>query len=1281
MKHPLFVRLLSLFLAFALMVPCFPQVTAEELIEEIAGQTEAVEETEASEAAETTEASEEADVTEPSEETEVTEPSEETEATEPSEETEVTEPSEETEATESSEETEATEPSEETEATEPEETEPTEETEPEELPYGFHGMPEGYEQHERSLEKRDAMQKQAVLEAMSQLTAGRDYVPNQITVSAATEEEALLIAQAYCGELTHFANELALITLQDATVLEAMEASLNEELNLPTASPNYTFRLNPMPSSITNAAFAAVPTEMDWSAWVQDTLTNPDPALLYPYEYDYQYAHDVVDSYAAWGVTLGDSDIQVAVVDSGVDIDHADLQNIATYNVGCGTDDIVGHGTHVCGIIASTLNNGLGGSGIAPNVSVTSYRCADNYGSVSSYYMYQGIYTATSRGADIISLSIGGYWPDAASWDDCDIEYAIRRANSYGVTVIAAMGNDGSNTMCYPAAYNGVIAVAATDRSNRRAWYSNFGAWCDVAAPGSDIYSTYPRELDTNDGLQDGYTRLDGTSMATPVVTAVCALYMSWFGHVSPTQMEKILESSAVKCSDSGMGAGIVNIANMLDGKPSAPTFRLYNNNAILFDYEEYDGSVVPCETQLSFATYGDDQSRFVLYTTDGKTPGVKNGQIVNGTEVNGRIDLSPFAGSTVTIKAVQVSGMGIPGKVLTKKIKVADSTQITGITISGPDVIVSGRTGQFTATVNPADKANQSVVWSIVSPNRADVKISKAGVLTTPKNYSGTITIRATSAVNSSYSATKPVSVRIINPVAKMALNYSKFTMFNDTTLPLYVATMVDASGYPIDPDYSGVEWVSSNKKVATVDQDGNVIAVGKGKAVITCKALDGSKKSAKCTITVMQQVTGIAITGNTAIHPGGATVLKATVYPSNANNKRVFWTLDSAPAGVTISTTGSLKVPSYISSGTITVRATPCDGFDSNTYATYTLKIQPKITSLYLDERTTYEGWAGGPTYNSKGSITKFELFSVDLNETSAQDNYCELAAYTTGGSVGVTWTSSNPAVASISENGKITAHKAGTAKITVKAMDCSKKSASVTIKVTNPVSYMEIKTNAPQMSNYTPYIGIGKSVTNKIVFGDTYGVPGNKKVEWDFAVYEVDYMGNAVYNWTNFMKTNKMVTVSNGKVTVKKTASAVWNNVGSTDGYYNELMLELYCYSTDGSYTMATKNFLLIPPTTDMFMYSNYKSVSCYRNGQGVAYFRSNQWHLFENFYECGFIATSSNPKVASVVGIYTDEYGDGYDYACYFATGQKGTAKITLKATDGSNKSCSFTVRVP
>lgn len=1288
MRYSMSTRLLSLILAAALLIPCIPQGSATASEPELAPVTETVEVVETTETAETAESTEASEETEAPEVTEVVEETEATEETKAVEETEATEAAEAIEKTEA---TEATEAVEETEATEA-----TEAVEEAALSHGFLGMPEGYQLSEEDRNARTAAKEHKVLETLSGLIPGENYAENQILVSAETEEEALLIAQAYCGELTDFGYGIALITLTEATTQEAVEASMDESLNLPVASPNYKYRIEPIisePEAASSSTFSFnAPTRKTWNDWIHDTLKeNADPALLHPHDSNYQYMHDVVDSYAAWGVNTGDKDIVVAVIDSGVDISHPDLHNIHAYDVGLGTTDDLGHGTHVSGIIAAALGNAEGGAGIAPNVSVTSYRAGlwvteygETYFTFPSLYLSRAIKAAADNGAHIINMSLGG--PSYSTIEQEAIDYAYEK----GVTVVAAMGNDGSNTVNYPAAYDHVIAVAATDRSNNRAWYSNYGDWCDISAPGSGIYSTLPG---------DDYEAWDGTSMAAPVVTGAIALYMSAKGYnPGPDHIEKVLESSAVKCKDKGMGAGIVNIANMLDDKPEAPAY------GFVYEGKEYEpeGSVLPCETSLYFATPGNDEKWFILYTLDGKTPSVKDGQIINGSyyKPGTPIPLSPYVGGSVTVKAMQVSSLGIPGKVLTLKLKVADSTKVTSVSIEGPSRLAAGKKGQFVATVYPTDKADQDVVWSIVSPNRSDIKIDKKGVLTTPKNYFGTVTVKATSAADGRYCATANVDVEIVNPVSKIALNLKTANIYVNQSEKLSIAQLEDSKKNPISQEDAGIQWTSSNPKVATVDGNGNVKALSKGKSTITCKALDGSNKSAKCTVTVKQQVESIEISGNTAISPKESTALKAAVSPATANTKSVTWSVDagSLRRGVSISSSGKVSVPAdydYRNYPQITVYAAAKDGQGADD--SHTLTVQPKITGLTIEMQEDYVGLAQGAEYKAdkKGNLilNTVHLFSLDLTEHPHDDTLCALKAVPTGGIVDIIWSSSNPSVASISDNGNVTAHKAGTVKITAKALDGSKKTASVTIKVGNPVSYMEIKTSAPQMTNYTPYIGIGKSVSNSVAFGNTYGVPSNKKVTWDFNVSEVkmEWHDDGAYfeevhvkDWTNTFKTNKLVTVSSsGKVSVKSDVKDYWYEINPdeydteyTDNYTHEFMLELYAYAEDGTDTMTSKRFILMPTTTKMGV--NMKSGYASPNDVYVNVMYSDQHNAFFMGYEYGFIATSSNPKVASVTRIYPNGYYNFFDVE--FATGKRGTAKITIKATDGSNKSCSFTVKV-
>ena len=181
----------------------------------------------------------------------------------------------------------------------------------------------------------------------------------------------------------------------------------------------------------------------------------------------------------------------------------------------------------------------------------------------------------------------------------------------------------------------------------------------------------------------------------------------------------------------------------------------------------------------------------------------------------------------------MQVNGLGMASAVFSKKLTVAASTQITGVTVSGPSELIAGKTGEFTAVVEPADKANQSVTWSISSYSSSmyAAKIdAKTGKLTTPKNMSGWVKVVATSTVSGIKSQPFTVNVKQMNPVAKMTLDHTSVVLVKGYLTGLH-ASMVDTYGNPVAHD---VKWISSNPKIATVDDSGKVTAVAKGTTTI---------------------------------------------------------------------------------------------------------------------------------------------------------------------------------------------------------------------------------------------------------------------------------------------------------------------------------------------------------------------------------------------------------------------------------------------------------------
>jgi len=185
------------------------------------------------------------------------------------------------------------------------------------------------------------------------------------------------------------------------------------------------------------------------------------------------------------------------------------------------TADLSGHGTHVAGIAAASFDNDTGISGMAPNARLMDVKVlavgADGRTSGDCADVADGIVWAANQGADVINMSLGSPSPCPAM--ALAIDYAFNR----GALLVAAAGNDGTTDRLYPAAYDHVLSVAATDNGDRIAGFSNRGAsWVDVAAPGVGIVSTLPT-YDNATGVV-GYGYLSGTSMAAPIVSGIAGL-------------------------------------------------------------------------------------------------------------------------------------------------------------------------------------------------------------------------------------------------------------------------------------------------------------------------------------------------------------------------------------------------------------------------------------------------------------------------------------------------------------------------------------------------------------------------------------------------------------------------------------------------------------------------------------------------------------------------------------------------------------------------------------
>ena len=347
---------------------------------------------------------------------------------------------------------------------------------------------------------------------------------------------------------------------------------------------------------------------------------------------------------------------------------------------------------------------------------------------------------------------------------------------------------------------------------------------------------------------------------------------------------------------------------------------------------------------------------------------------------------------------------------------------------------------------------------------------------------------------------------------------------------------------------------------------------------------------------------------------------------------------------------------------------------------YEILRVTVAPKCTGVSMAAGTE-PGLAPGVTkLDRKGNVTGVGLFNVDLPNEEGAENTITLTASGVGGSPDFSWRSTKPSVASVDENGVVTAHKAGTAVISATALDGSGKKASVTVKVTVPASSISITSSLPRMQSWNHYLAIGKSAKNSVSFADTYGKPTNKKVTWDFVVQLLvpTEEGFERYNVTDEIKNAKWVSISsNGTLTTKAGIQNFWGL------NYGELLVGVIATTTDGTNVSASEGYVLSKPTKKIEMLDK-RFVMPTADLDG-ALFYCDQRFPFDDPYYCDFIVTSSNSKVASSVHVEpaTDNYDNvipGY-YFVVFATGEvKGTATITVKTADGTNKSCSFKVTV-
>jgi uncharacterized repeat protein (TIGR02543 family) len=316
------------------------------------------------------------------------------------------------------------------------------------------------------------------------------------------------------------------------------------------------------------------------SPWQSNVVNDP--------LFNDQYAMPMMEVDHAWSIENGDPNYLIAIIDTGIDTDHPEFigrissesYNALTEETGIqAVEDDQGHGTSVAGVIGANKNNNQGIAGIVQNSQLLIIKSNntddpntsdDESETYSDTTLVKAIRYATEKGADVINMSLGGPGYNQS------VQNAINDAHEAGVIVVAASGNEGDDTLQYPASYEQVISVGAVEENMKFATYSTYNSFVDISAPGSLIVVT---------DLDGEYAWASGTSFAAPQVTGAIALMQSYLPNLTDSQVIDRLYLTAMDRGDEGKddhyGWGIVNVYQAMLIDPITITFETYNTTII----------------------------------------------------------------------------------------------------------------------------------------------------------------------------------------------------------------------------------------------------------------------------------------------------------------------------------------------------------------------------------------------------------------------------------------------------------------------------------------------------------------------------------------------------------------------------------------------------------------------------------------------------------------------------------------------------------------------------
>ncbi|WP_134683476.1 S8 family serine peptidase [Brevibacillus migulae] len=613
--------------------------------------------------------------------------------------------------------------------------------------------------------------------------------------------------------------------------------------------------------------------------------------------YSKQWGLRAIHAAEAWAEATNTEEVTVAVLDTGVDYTHPDLANRVDtkhdYDYINGDSDAMddnGHGTHVSGILAAELNKvGIAGTAGPIDVKLLPLKVLDDEGDGDLYHVAMAIEDAVDLGADVINLSLGGYWNEEMDGKPRTMIDAVEYAMDKGAVVIAAAGNEKADADYFiPASIPDVITVSAVNENLKLTNFSNFGDSIDIAAPGEDILSTWPG---------GGYVYESGTSMATPFVSGAAALLKAQNPDLDPEELTDLLLEGTTdlgaKGDDDLYGEGLLNIYQAWqdgadDVENSAPVLEKISASSKKLTLKP------GAQSQLSVnAYYSDDSKKDITSEVQWDSQNERVAVVENGLVTAkgfGKTNITAdFGGKTlkipveITVSSLKASTSRLSLKpVGTATIQIMATYGDKSTAMIDPDEIEWSSNDESVATVADGVVSAHNVGRTYITASYGGkaVKVSVTIQLTKLEASSSKLLMKPDDASLIKLSAVygsekeevteeatwktsnddvaeyqdgqivttgfgkatitatyrgKSTNISVDTTLKKLAADATKKTLkLEETYAPTLEATYRDDSEDEVTAD---IDWSSSNEKVATVDEEGLITAVAEGRATITAK------------------------------------------------------------------------------------------------------------------------------------------------------------------------------------------------------------------------------------------------------------------------------------------------------------------------------------------------------------------------------------------------------------------------------------------------------------